>query len=370
MTDQAELDRRSAELRARAATLLGHAPDDRDEGHADAALACMEVVTARLHEPGGPGPVDVLTTLLADLQELVLELQEFQGADRLARIAGCERGLQALRRTSTQSELVEHVCDELARSCGFGRVLLSRVSDGQWRPWKVNGAVRREPWFVAWGDEPIALTELVLEQAVVRARRPGLMRDTSRVDLHPMIRQTLTDSYVAAPIMPSGAVIGLLHGDHMTGGRSCGETDREVIGIFADGFARLYERFALVERFQRRRHDVRATLKLADSALQDLVDFEFELALHPEDASLSVDGLHPPTGVYDTELDRLTPRELDVLRLVAMGANNQEIADSLFVTVATVKSHVNRVLAKLGVRNRSQAIVHYRRAQGGGYVRT
>ena len=56
------------------------------------------------------------------------------------------------------------------------------------------------------------------------------------------------------------------------------------------------------------------------------------------------------------EADDLTPREADVLRLIAAGQSNREIARSLFVSEATVKTHVNRIFAKTGSRDRAQAI--------------
>ena len=59
-----------------------------------------------------------------------------------------------------------------------------------------------------------------------------------------------------------------------------------------------------------------------------------------------------------TELaETLTPRELEVLRLVALGRSNKEVAASLDIGDETVKSHVSQVLAKLQVENRAQAIV-------------
>ncbi len=67
-----------------------------------------------------------------------------------------------------------------------------------------------------------------------------------------------------------------------------------------------------------------------------------------------------PRQVLPAALVPLSSRELEVLRLLATGASNQEIAAHLVITLETVKRHVRHILAKLAVTNRTQAVVRAR----------
>lgn len=65
----------------------------------------------------------------------------------------------------------------------------------------------------------------------------------------------------------------------------------------------------------------------------------------------------PPAGTDDAPLEALTERELEVLRLMAEGYGNREIAETLFLAEGTVKNRVSAILLKLGARDRTKAVL-------------
>ena len=78
--------------------------------------------------------------------------------------------------------------------------------------------------------------------------------------------------------------------------------------------------------------------------------------------SASGSGQMPRSAVFE----RLTEREYEVVEAVAEGLDNAEVADKLFMSEGTVRNHISSILAKLGLRNRTQvAVLYYRSARAG-----
>jgi DNA-binding NarL/FixJ family response regulator len=88
-----------------------------------------------------------------------------------------------------------------------------------------------------------------------------------------------------------------------------------------------------------------------------------EALLEPAVQAMVLDRLASPEDEHPVIAPAgLTSREVEVLLLIAEGRSNEEIADLLFVAPATVKSHVNHIFAKIGARDRAQAVAYaYRR---------
>jgi NarL family two-component system response regulator LiaR len=103
---------------------------------------------------------------------------------------------------------------------------------------------------------------------------------------------------------------------------------------------------------------------LKDSEPRDLVDairqvYRGESSLHPRIARKLMQELsHPPASLRPPTPDPLTEREMEVLRLVAQGKSNREIADDLTVTEGTVRVHVSSILSKLHLASRTQATLY------------
>lgn len=82
-----------------------------------------------------------------------------------------------------------------------------------------------------------------------------------------------------------------------------------------------------------------------------------EAVLHPEVAAKLMQEFSTPRPA-EPPVEQLTDREMDVLRLIARGKSNKEIADSLVISEKTVKTHVSNILSKLHLADRTQAAIY------------
>ncbi len=101
---------------------------------------------------------------------------------------------------------------------------------------------------------------------------------------------------------------------------------------------------------------------LKDAAPQELLQAIRDVyhglpTMHPAIARRLMMELQRPSNLPPTE-DPLTAREVDVLRLVAQGLTNEEIAGKLFITERTARTHVSKILSKLHLANRTQAALY------------
>ena len=140
--------------------------------------------------------------------------------------------------------------------------------------------------------------------------------------------------------------------------------DKSVIDALRAGARGYLTKDAGAEEIHRALHDVTSGRAVIDPAVQghlvDAIAGPGASPATPAPAGTAVTSASSEAATPDPELLAvnlgLTPREGEVLTLIAEGLSNSEIARRLVVSEATVKSHVNHLLAKIGARSRAQAV--------------
>jgi len=311
-----------------------------------AGLARTCVGRAQLVGDADGAAAHALCMIALDLQQLALEMHQDDLGSSTRRLAECADGLSRLRALPSSHDLLQAACAEFVTRCDFGRAVLSRVDRGSWLPTTGFFADADASWFDEWVGAAIALHGSTPETRLLTERMPAVVHDTAGAEVHReiIVESGQSTSYVVAPLMSGGSVVGFLHADHFPANREADELDRDVLWAFTEGFSRIHERRVLMERVQGQVTHVEQVL---GSALRDIG--------HQPLASMG-GGTQTLIAAQADSLAELTTRELEVLQLIVAGASNREIAVRLVIALDTVKSHVKQILRKLGVTNRAQAI--------------
>lgn len=261
---------------------------------------------------------------------------------------------------------------ELVCELGFDRGLVSRVENETWYP--VLMYIVGDPGWAAeigsaGAEAPLKFEPGLHETTLVRERRPILVQDAQRNEAghwgHPgMVAASQTTSYVAAPIMSGDEVVGILTGDRYSSGRDVDELDRDLLAAFAEVFQLALSRAALAQNLTAA-EQLLAELTTALGAARSEVHRTPRVGLErgPEELPQGMVVRSRPRTPHPLPAT-LTPRELEVLDLMAGGRTNLAIAQQLFITDGTVKQHVKHILRKLNAANRSEAVVRWFQAGG------
>ena len=279
--------------------------------------------------------------------------------------------IRDLREIRTLRDLLDATPAALCR-LGFDRAMVSRVEDSTWVVERFYSETDTE-WaaqITAFAQQaPQRLSPSLFETDMVRRRTPVLVTEAQR-DIRvsrPLAEVTQSNSYVAAPIMPDGRVIGFLHADRYHQDRQVSAFDLEVLSYFSELFGQILERTLLLERLDSLRDSVgtltdalngtvtdcrRAAIDMSPVGGQSTSAFNASL----QNATLTMRNSSSATPAPDTVL---TARELEVLELMATGDTNARIATRLVISEGTVKSHVKHILRKLGAANRAEAVCRW-----------
>jgi DNA-binding CsgD family transcriptional regulator len=167
-------------------------------------------------------------------------------------------------------------------------------------------------------------------------------------------------AYIATPILVDGIAVGFLHGDRAADRRPLAQLDADALEHFAAWFAVVFERAVLRRRLRDQRREIRRVSSWAEARSGELSDRAIDLSSNvseEQDRRAGAPELHTEDGV----ITHLTAREIDVLRLMAEGKTNGDIARVLFVSEGTVKFHVKNILRKMQASNRADASARYLR---------
>ncbi|MEV4418391.1 helix-turn-helix transcriptional regulator [Patulibacter sp. NPDC049589] len=278
--------------------------------------------------------------------------------------------VDVLSEASTPGAMIRAAAPALCDACGFERVMISDVRGSRWAPHVMyartsEGHIANAAFDRLVTGSEIPLRGQTLELGLFRRREPALIADP-RADeriFRPLVTVARSDGFVAAPLVTSTGVIGFVHADAFGSGRELTANDRENVRAFADALSLEFERLVLSLRLRTQHELAREAFRHASAAggTPGVGRFRAPDRLHRTTAG-------PAPVAVATPGSPLSAREVEVLTWIATGATNGEIAERLVIAEGTVKSHVKRIMRKLGTTTRSAAVSRYYLLSAAGRV--
>ncbi len=303
------------------------------------------------------GPQAVLERLQRELAQRERELLE---REYVRRADGLEHVREAVRRLGelgSPGGILDRAAQELGVGSEFDLVLISELAGAELTPRVVRerGADRaaNERLLAELRAVRVALEYPLVEHDVARHRDAQLVDVGSAGPRAPAALSAVLGwrSYVVAAIVVESETVGLLHAARSLGDRELDAVDLELVGQFAEGLGEVFDRAVLRETLERHRSELQSAVNWLSNRLG-------RLSTSGRLAGTAAIG----SGIGAETIDALTPRELEVLGLMARGRTNAAIGSALLVREGTVKYHVKNVLRKLGARSRADAVARYARA--------
>lgn len=283
------------------------------------AESAMEVISVLEDVLSGPSDHPDARAVSQGLRAARSEILSLQAARERSVMARMTRQIARIRSARTVDDLADSVPLD-ASGLGYERVMFSWVENERWVPRSshtISGPHESREMLAAGGPPYQPVREL-MEVEVVRKRQPILVLDAlSNPRTHPKIMpisQSVT--YIAAPVVARDRVAAMVHADRNLDTGLNDEFDRDLLALFCENIGVALDRL----------------LDTASSRTREL-----------------------PTGLRSEWLDALTTREQEVLRLLASGLTNAQIGARLYISEETAKTHVKKLMRKMGVSNRSQA---------------
>jgi len=308
-------------------------------------------------------------------QEAVLERLRQRFEARFEALERVQAAIGLLREVTSPRQMLARAPAALCAGSSFERAIVSLVRGGRMIAEAVHfaGSSPAEASVLAQlRANPVRLEHTLIETELLRRRRATIVLDA---DVHPRVDRATAQlmgwrSYAAAPLVVGSQVEGVIHADRGPG-RPLDVLDRDVLWEFATGLTQAYESSTLRRTLRDERDQMREFLEWLRVRSSELTDAAVTLSAGGH-APVAPPAPLPESATAGTSArdDRvvfeglLTRRELDVLRLMAEGATNRQVADALVISSGTVKFHAGSILRKLHAANRAEAVTRYLRLMG------